>query len=87
MSTTTTLQLDTLSDSNKSCSQSSHQVQYIPANTDSNGANDDIDVYFNKFTRENKDKKCLENSLRGYPLEGEVSYKQARHIYQGFTRS
>ena len=82
MSTVTTLVLDSLSEGNGNEFVSKgdgdddprrrhHQVQYIPANIDVNGP-EEIDTYFNAFTRQNKEKNCLENSLRGYPLEGEV---------------
>ena len=78
MSTTTTLQVDSLPDPDQEKKSSSrvHSVQYIPANIDHNGP-EEIDIYFNNFIRENKDKKCLENALRGYPLEGEVFNSKA----------
>ena len=63
----TTLKLDTLPKGK----EKSHSLQYIPANIEMNGP-EEVDIYFNAFTRENKEKKCLENSLRGYPFQGEV---------------
>ena len=46
-------------------------LQYIPATIEHNAA-EPIHAYFTQFIHENEDKKCLETTLQGRPLEGEV---------------
>jgi len=50
----------------------SDHVQFMPFNIKFNGETE-IQKRFNSETEENKEKGCLENSFRGYPLEGERS--------------
>lgn len=46
-------------------------VQFMPFSVKYDGETE-IKERFTRFTEENTTKKCLENSVRGYPLEGSV---------------
>jgi hypothetical protein len=69
-SSATLLQFDLPQDS-LSASAAAHAVQYVPASIAHNGT-EEIDTYFNPFIRKSAEKECLEATLRGRPLEGEI---------------
>ena len=50
----------------------SDHIQFMPFNVKFNGETE-IKQRFNSETEDNKARGCLENSFRGYPLEGERS--------------
>eukprot|EP00088_Acartia_fossae_P055964 TRINITY_DN6509_c0_g1_i1.p1 TRINITY_DN6509_c0_g1~~TRINITY_DN6509_c0_g1_i1.p1 ORF type:complete len:147 (+),score=20.90 TRINITY_DN6509_c0_g1_i1:830-1270(+) len=52
----------------ESCAEGDH-VQFMPFSMKFNGETE-VQKRFNTETKENKEKGCLENSFRGYPLEG-----------------
>ena len=46
-------------------------IQYLPCSINYTGTTQ-VEQRFNKFTEEDKESKCLKNSIRGFPLDGKV---------------
>ena len=67
MSQKTILKLDSI----RAKEELPHYLQYIPATIEYNGK-EEIQTFFSNFIKPSDEKRCLEASLRGRPLEGEV---------------